>query len=66
MICAAMGAAVLLPSPPCSIYAQTAICGSSIGAKAMKTEWSCPSFCAVPVFPQMVILGSLMAFAGAV
>lgn len=29
-----------------------AILGLSIGAKPIKTEWSLPRFCAVPVFPQ--------------
>ena len=63
MICAAIGAATALPSPPCSMYTQTAICGFSIGAKAMNAEWSWPAFCAVPVFPHIVMRGSLMFFA---
>ena len=51
---AAMGAATSAPKPAFSMNTAMAICGLYIGAKAMKAEWSLPSFSTVPVLPQML------------
>ena len=61
IISAAMGAATSEPQPPCSIYTEIATLGFVIGAKPIKTEWSLPAFSAVPVFPQIVNRGVLIA-----
>ena len=46
------GTPYVAPQPPFSTYTAMAIFGLFIGAKPINTEWSCPRFCAVPVFPQ--------------
>ena len=45
------GTPYVAPQPPFSTYTAMAIFGLFIGAKPINTEWSCPRFCAVPVFP---------------
>ena len=58
---APMGTPYVAPQPPFSTYTTMAICGSSSGAKPMKTEWSLPcGFCAVPVLPQASTSGSII------
>ena len=50
----AMGAAYVPPKPEFSTNTAMAILGSSLGAKAMKTEWSLRGLSsAVPVLPQI-------------
>ena len=51
-----IAAAALEPQPAFSTYTARAICGSSLGANAMQTEWSLPcGFSAVPVLAHIAI-----------
>src|ERR687890_639975 len=59
MTWSAMGRAASSPSPPFSTMAQTAIWGSSAGAKVIHQECGASAVSAVPVFPAPLGPGDL-------